>query len=116
MQSRVLVMELVVESTHLFHGSAHLFGWAHKVSKSKMVGTVLLAKSAAWYSHNACFLEQIHAVHEVWKDMEIISSLDSLVRKSDLREAIHGALDLVASNVGHASERVLKNVCSINKS
>lgn len=110
LSSLVLGVELVVKFSHSLHGFLHLFGWTDQVSQPQVVSAFSLAKTAAWHCHNASLFKQIHAVHEVWHHLKTFRSIKGFLCEVDLRETVHGSVNVIASDVVHVTQSVLQNV------
>ena len=70
-------MERIVENLESIEGFLELRGWADQIGNSEVIGSLYLSKSTAWNGHDSCFLEHVHAVHEVWLHTEAFGTSES---------------------------------------
>ena len=75
-----------------------------QISDSVVVIVLLLAESRAWNGHDSCFVDHIHAVHEIGWYILFASLFEGFFREMNLWESVHGTLDVVAGGPFHLIE------------
>jgi hypothetical protein len=102
--SLILAVEFLIEDFEVLKSSLHFLGWADQVSYSEMVCVLFLAEPRPRNCHDTCLLDHIHAVQKVGSNSTFLSFSYSALREVDLRESIHGSLDLGACDFLHLVE------------
>lgn len=104
-------LPLIVKLVQFVEDVLHLLNWSDQISNSEVVGTWLLVETTAWDSHDACLVDHVHAVEEVWLDTLGVSFVDELLGEVHAWETVHGTLDLGAGHVLHVVKGAGEQVC-----
>lgn len=99
-------VEFVVELLQFLQNLLHVARRVHQVCDAEVVRALLLPEARAWHGHDASLVNHLHAVDEVWLLALPLGLVDKLLTEVDLREGVHGALDLCATHLLHVVERV----------
>ena len=97
----VFRVKFVVKFPQCIQDLLHAARWCNQVCDTEMIRTWFLSKTAAWNRHDACLVYHFHAVKEVRLFTLCLSFLNEFLRKVDLWECIHRALDFRASYILH---------------
>jgi hypothetical protein len=74
-------------------------------------GSLLLFEAAAWNCDDACGIQELLAVQEIWGDLSAPGFCLGFVRDCDPRESIKGALCITTCKAGRVKDR-RKYYCS----
>lgn len=103
-------MELVVELFKVLKDFLHLGSGTHKVCKSEVVSTFLLAEATSGDCHDAGVVDKLHAVDEVRLLSLGEGAINEFLREVNSWEAVHCTFDCCASDLLHITERVFEQL------
>lgn len=106
-------MELLIESPQRVQSLLQPLCGRHQICDAVMVRVLTLSKAAAWHRHYSSLVYHIHAVKEVSRHVLLVGCRQSLIAEMDLRESVHGTLNLIARSVIHCVKGFSEEPCAL---
>ena len=97
-------VELLIELLEVLKDPLHVTRRVDQVGDAEVVSPLLLSETRPWHCHYTCLVHHLHAVDEVRLFALLVTVVDKLLRKMDLREAVHSSFDLCARDLLHIIE------------
>lgn len=91
----IVGVEVFIELLQFVQSFSHFASRIDKVGDSEVISSWPLAKSTSRHRHDSCVFEHVHAVHEVWLNSQLVSTIQGLLIKLDLRKCVHGSFNSI---------------------